>query len=193
MSERTEQQIIADVLVMKQQGLAASRDSLLPLLYKEIYKKTMSTHCPACFRDNFDGILRWAEKRTKKTNMISGKYKFKLQFEHERIGFYYQGVKYIVNRDNLSDKTAEIIKNMPQYAHIIEEVKPVKHSIVVDVLSPQVILTEPTRDTPNQELLSEPARDGVGEQSGAVTVLTSTEQPTGGNDVKPRRGRPSRK
>lgn len=193
MSERTENEIIADVLEMKRIGLAASKDSLLPLLYKEIYRKTMNTHCGQCFRDNFDSIQRWADKRIKKPNMISGKYKFKIQFEDQKIGFYYQGIKYIVSKENLSDKTAEIIKSMPQYAHILEEVKPPKHQVVTNVLQQQVILPEPKRDEPKQELLEEPVRDGVGEQSEAVTVSTSTEQPTGGNDAKAKRGRPSKK
>ena len=186
MSGRTEKEIISDVLLMKQQGISVKAGSLLLTLYHEVYGKPLRTNCSVCIRDGFDNLISWANKRLRKqstNNMAASKYRFKIEYNKQTLPIWYKGMKYIVNQHNLTDELAEIIKNIPKYAHVIEELPAQKHKITVDVLAPK-----------EQVVIDEPESDSIeGEELEVVTASTSNEQPIDGDNAKPKRGRPSKK
>lgn len=201
-SIQDEEILIGEVLEMKIKGFEASKNEVLPGLYQRVYGR-LYNHCPACIKEGFDNLVKWAEKRNSlllKPKYM--KYKFKNEYRNSKLVFLHQGARVIVTADNLTDEKADILLAVPKYAHVLEPTgeepeetasdgkivkaaKPVKTAKVakVEKTGTEDEAAEKTSEAegPNgKEETGNPEVKGPEE----LSASTSTGQPTAGKGLK---------
>lgn len=191
LSER-EQGLIARIENMKAQGFPASKESLLPHLFVDVYGKLYNKNCPGCEKDGYDALIRWAKKRTSKnTNTkVMGSYKFKHEHRHKRAIFLHRDRRYVVTAENINDETAEILLSFPKYQDWIEPTGETAATII-DIPKAEVPAEPVVLDVTNI-LVDEPPvikeESPNVEKSGDASASTSTGQQTGGQKLKGKPG-----
>lgn len=194
MSIEDEELFIGEVLAMKEHGFDASRAETLPSLFKRMYGGEIR-RCPACERDSFDKMIKWAQRKTSTKNQHNMTYKIKHEYRNKDFPIRVKGARIFVNSNNLTDERAQLLLAIPKYAHVLEPTGQGVEVTTPVTVKQKIAKAEPDKIIPPKlitpELEKEPPfpNEPAAKESKASTSTSKEVK----KDEKPQKGKPGPK
>lgn len=140
------------------EAINSADETKIRAVYFETFGKTVKKDCNNCYNEAVGRLIKFAKQ---KTNM-SSQFKFKKEFENDKVTLKIGGSRQLITAENLTDELAELLFNNGR-GHILEENKnAVRKADVLSVkkITPETFSAPQEKPLPTLSTLSEAKTDG---------------------------------